>query len=120
MRRPLFALALFALACGSSDDGASPSRVPKAQAPDSTVFEVQWKPDTVQLAESDASGLATPNPENGVLRFDPASAAVKALKVGDYFVLPGAGLFHVTTLVPNGTQLDVGVEDASLVDAAES
>lgn len=112
-----FCVAALALAACSSSGSDAP---PPPPAPDSVVFDVQWKPSTIVLGSADVDGsLASPAPNLGILHFAHATPAVKAITSGAYVVVPGAGLFHVTSVTPTA-DVDLGTEPASLLDAAES
>jgi hypothetical protein len=108
------------LGCSSSS-GPALGAQPQAQPPDSVVFDVQWKPSTVVLSDADVAGsLTSPTPSAGILHFAHATEAVKKLVVDTRVVVPGAGLFRVTSsaLIDGGVAL--GVVPASLLDAADS
>lgn len=109
----------FVAGCGSSGGSAQPPSRATPVAPDTSSFDVTWKPETVVLDAGDvAAVIRNPRAPDGIYDFDPASEMVKNLQPGQVLVLTGVDLVRVTQVDAQPDSVRVTTEPASLLDAA--
>ena len=109
----------FVAGCGSSGGSAQPPSRATPVAPDTSSFDVTWKPETVVLDAGDVAAVVrNPRAPDGIYDFDPASEMVKNLQPGQVLVLTGVDLVRVTQVDAQPDSVRVTTEPASLLDAA--
>ena len=102
----------------SSDDAPAHQTPPEVLAPDSTTFQVTWKPTTRVLDEAAVkAALLSSSPSTGEVTFKSGAAAIDGLKTGDVAVLPGVGLFKIVSNSEAGATRVLKTELAALTDA---
>jgi hypothetical protein len=103
------------LACGSEDPGETPLGPAPA---DELVFDVEWKPDTVQVLVGSLA-LAEPSYTDTSLRFGAPPAELQGVEAGELLLLEGVGLYKVLAVAVDDQGLVLDVEHGSLLEAAE-
>ncbi len=117
-------LSLNLASASGCSDGAEPAAPhvtpPEVLAPDSTTFEVKWKPSALVLDEAAVkAALQSSSPATGEYTFKSGTAAIDALKAGDVAVLPGVGLFKIVSNTESSGTRVLKTELAALTDAIE-
>lgn len=104
----------------SAEDAPPHVTPPEVLAPDTTTFEVTWKPATLVLKQAAVkAALQSASPASGEYTFKSGDPAIDGLKAGEIAVLPGVGLFKIVSNTESGGVRTLKTELAALTDAIE-
>ena len=118
VRGLVFASALWLAACSEADGPAASEPRPTPLAPDTSSFDVSYRPETVVVDTATIeSKLTNPRAADGIYRFDPSASSLAQLSAGQVLVLTGVDLVKVTSVEVTEEAIVLTTEPATLLDA---
>lgn len=100
--------------CGD-DDPIAPGPVPTG--PNSTTFDVTWKPDVVYFDSTQVGALRRVDTASRTYYFDASNAKAASIRQNSVLLVHGTALRRVTSAQKVGNEIEVHTDFAALTDA---